>query len=378
MTYSDIYLPSNLFATIENKLARTQHGLVAPLVTIEELNEQLEYGRLASPIALCIDSLTRDFPDGRTYFVISKATVATAMVMRFPNFQCVILSYAISKNILSLTASLLGQETLRDCLLFEREIEDPDTETVATRRDAVKSLVDKEESWIGPNVDLFLKVHFAAVYFLTAHEIGHLALDHIDNINGIGHLDEHDYIEDRDRLFHCRCLEWQADCFAIIATIFMLRMQIRNERQNWDTLLGTEESWAAIRLTAFVAYLLFSIMDIAHLEDKNPDMSTHPSALTRYSLSAMQLAVFLKIYDERDMGETFAHMKSAIKGFEIVLCQLAGGMMTSEEVDRFGGEAEQNLLKMLEHLTELSPKQNFERIENYSWGGIFSSINITS
>jgi len=173
---------------------------------------------------------------------------------------------------------------------------------------------------------------FLLLYFLTAHEIGHLALGHLDR-KAEGSMDE--VSDNGESKIASRAMEWDADSFAMNATVYLTGSEFRQQEVWRDMLPDTE---ASLRLLSVMTYVLFTLMDSMGPQDRPAEDRTHPRPLVRVGLATFNLAAVMSGFGSVDGSVVMDTNRAAIRAVEIALHELAGGVMERALATQLGEE----------------------------------------
>lgn len=358
---TDCYLPERHLAEIETVLAGRSDSWCAPLFGAEEMEGEDWLRRIASPIDHCIRNLTAQYAEPPTYFVLSRGSAVNAFIGRRSGFQCIVVTEALCRRADALFSGLLADAGLVNFLRNGSEPVEPDIEPTRERSDALARLVEFQTSDIARTA-LRAQLFYLLMYALTAHELGHLALGHLDR-EPDANLDEAAPVQADSRLAS-RAREWDADRYAVGAALYLLGSDFANEPL-FRSLIT--DGHAALRVLFVVIYVSFIVMDEASPQDRPAEERTHPRPLVRVGLAGVAATLFLELQGQVGPGETLEVARRALRSVEIAIWRLAGGVMDASLATKLTTELEGELSRLSEALNELLPSLNRKRLEGNGW-----------
>lgn len=360
-SWIDYYLPEHLLPRLEGELIKFPNYR-SPIATTAEINEDGFLEAWCISAFSCIRNFAQ-YIENPTYFVISRAPLPSAMVCKYSDFQCIIITSTLYENLTRLTANLLTNENLFNFLIHSSEPTEGSEPVFLARKDAVHSCANhimaiETAIWNITHV----MVNYSA-YFIVAHELAHLLLGHMDQAEDMAmvEFEAHTALPTTSS----RANEWQADSFASVATLFrlnsLLEMQAEAEA-DW-----LQDSAARVRFLAVMCYLIFTSMDFMEREDWNYDMRTHPSPMSRAGLTMATVAMAARYLFGIDMHDTHTISQKSFKAVEVSLINVAGGGLSSAEASRYGEETEKSLGLFFAFLTSDKVNRNHARLSKVSW-----------
>lgn len=367
---TDSYLPADLHGRVEGAILACSPRLAAPFIPAEEVEGQLSLRLAGAPIADCIGNLTARFPDGPTYFVIVRSPAPTAMVAAFGDFQCLVFAEALHVYFSNLTSALLEWDPLRHFLQDGAEPQDDGAESMVSRAGALMALLGRAQAPPPEVLSWAATIGYFLMYFLTAHELGHLALGHLGHTKlSHGRMSETEKDEVVDDLAQSRALEWEADGFAAMAAVWQALALRERGHATWAEHM--KDHRACVRILMTGAYALFSVMDLASPASKAPALRTHPAPMVRVGLTALMLTVAIELLGILPGEEVQEETRRSIKAVEIALNKTAGGMMDRTEAEAVGEEAFKAVDPLYAALTLLKPELDRSRLQGFIWARPF-------
>lgn len=359
---TDHYLPSHRLGAVEALLLKKGGSLLAPIYTADEIEASTALQLCASPIDFCIRNLTHRFPDGPTYFAITKASAVNAMIARFPGFQCVVIAQGVHIRTSVLLVSLLTHAPLQNFIQGGVEPDEPVTAPTRSREEALNHLSEHAGQITDQTRSLTASLMFLLLYLLTAHEIGHLALGHLDRRSD-GNMDEVEEVNESKA--ESRAQEWDADGFAFAATLYLTGSEFRL-LPVWRDLIP--DTHAALRVISVVAYALFTVMDSMGPQDRLPEQRTHPRPLVRVGLATLTLTALMHDFGSVTGDVVMDTSQAAIRAVEITLHDLAGGVMERDLATQLGDELESEMHRLISVLRDdLWPLLDRSRLSDLYW-----------
>ena len=355
------YLPPERLGAVEAMLVKGASSLVAPIYSAAEVDAELSLRLCAVPVEHCIRNITRHFPDGPTYFAISHSTSVNAVIGRFADYQCVVVAQGVHVRATTLLASLLAHEPLREFLRSGREPQEPAFEPTRSRGEALARLYEDDGNISDEVRSLTASCAYLLLYLLTAHEIGHLALGHLSKSHS-GAMDE--VSEAVESQAESRAQEWDADGFAFAGTLYLIGSEFREQPVWRDLLLDAPTN---LRVLSFAAYVLFTMMDGAGPQDRDPERRTHPRPLVRVGLATLTLMAVMDRFGSVTAEDVLATSRAAVRACEIALHNLGGGVMEPQLADRLGEELEGEIDRLTPILGELWPLLDRSRLDGLFW-----------
>ncbi|RZJ45582.1 MAG: hypothetical protein EON87_07170 [Brevundimonas sp.] len=364
-TVTSNYLPVHLYSAVETLIQRKAVRLAGPIVDPADIDARMSLRLCAAPVATCVGSFTERFPDGPTYFALVDSPSPTAMIGRFTGFQCVVVSLALHDRLARMATVLLGWQPLRDYLLQGTP---PPTESGSSTRSRLEA-IDEVYAAAGPLTaetgPLFSLIGFLGMYFIAAHEVGHLALGHLDSAQfDEGFIEEiSDAVLAGNAKAASRAMEWDADVFAGAGTVWWTGFP--QVREDWAAVLP--DKLAGLRAFLVTAYFLFTVMDHANPATKAPEDRTHPAPLVRATLMAVGLAAVLGGLGGISVEEALEESRAAIRATEIALHEVAGGMMEAQQAQALQIEFEKVGDEVSASLKGIAGGLNRDRLDFLFW-----------
>ncbi len=277
---------------------------------------------------------------------------------RSPDMYCVVVSEAVFELYYATVSAFMTHASLRAFLEDGMPPEDDMRFGSRTRREAMSSILSRSADIATPgSIRVASLPCHLAIYFLMAHEIGHLALDHLPLFT-TGHVSEVGGSELRNQA-ESRAVERDADAFAAMATTYLLGTDV------WTELVGGRE--AGLRYFFVATYLLFSIMDLSGPEDPIGEQSTHPPAMVRVSTMAHMLTHTFEAYRSWSMEEAWDVARQCVRAVELATMALGDGMMSADEAKSLQAEVERSLDEHVALWPSLSARKNRFRLDIYFW-----------
>ncbi|UWQ58630.1 hypothetical protein K3722_00405 [Leisingera caerulea] len=355
------YLPDALLPRIEAELL-TRPAYHSPIATISDIRQNGLLEAWSVTAFSCIRNFA-DYLDSPIYFVISHAPIPSAMICKFDDFQCIVITACLSENMTRLAANLLAEGNIFEFLLKSVEPSEPTGIAQKARKEAVyncarQNMAISTEIW---NVAHLLTNYSS--YFIIAHEISHILLGHFDSHNAMSMVEFE--VHDVPPTLLSRSNEWQADSFAAIATLFRLNALLEMEAEpNADWL---QDPNARVRLIAVLGYLIFTSMDFLDNNDGDYSLRTHPSPMSRAGLMMATLSISAHHLLGVDTSCTHKICQSAFKAVEVALLNIAGGALSEDEVLKYGNEAQTSLDHFFIYLQFDKANRDYSRLSNISW-----------
>lgn len=362
---TDTYLPHERYGAVEALIMKEAPGFAGPFLEPEDIEASLPLRLIGAPVDGCIRNLTHDFSDGPTYWVLIRTAVPNAMIAKFGAFQCIVIGMALPLAVVRLATNLLRWEPLRRYLLEGLAPPVERAPMLVTRSEAVDRLIDRAAAWDGETGTLASTLNFMTVYLLTAHEIGHLALGHLDRAGVRGGFIEEspaaatDLTEARES----RALEWDADIFAAAATIWWTG--VPGVREDWKEVLTDKP--AGLRLFFVGAYVFFSVMDRVSKSATPDPLRSHPAPMVRITLMMLGAAHVLQLLGGFTADEAQDEARAAIRAVEIALNELEGGMMNRTEAAALQDALDLAVEESTITLTNLIPRLSRHRLSGLFW-----------
>jgi hypothetical protein len=356
---TDHYLPPEHLGAVEALLIRLDSSLAAPIYSADEIEETASLRFCASPVDFCIRNLTARFPDGPTYFVVTRSGAVNALIARFPAFQCILVAEGVYVRAAVMLASLFTSASLRAYVRRGIEPDEPRSEPIWSREEALLRLAEDSGAIDDEVRGMTVTLGFLLMYVLTAHEIGHLALGHLDLRPGTS-LDETGPSEGPKA--ESRAQEWDADGFALNAALYLTGSPFRNE-PGWRDYLT--DNAAALRILSVLAYVLFTLMDSMGPQDRPAEDRTHPRPLVRIGLASLTLTAVMHHFGAYEGETVMDTMQASIRAVEIALQEIAGGVMEPELAFALGKELEAEAARLIPVLgKDLWPRLDRSRLSD--------------
>ncbi len=353
----EAYLPDKKLGRVESFLQRQAPALAAPIRSREELNDDLTLKIWSNATDACIRNITYRFSDGPTYFCLVATKTPNALIVKFDDFQCIVIPEALPGANLGLALKLLSSPSFFDFLESGTLPDDPSDIPSKTRDEALQSLFkfEQHDPFKYNHATFFL---FFGAYFLCSHELGHLALGHLDRSDGSeAAIVEMDVVSD-DRKLESRAREWDADIFASAATLWHIGQLLGEE--GWSEALGSYSK--SLRYFLATTYHFFTIFDFSSPLNRGQANPTHPEPLVRAGLllpAIKELFVSWNTDQDEDVMEVG---RETIRAFEIALFELTGGNMSRAEAERLQAKAELNLQEIGEAFQVMKPDLDRSRL----------------
>lgn len=354
------YLPEGKIGKVESFLERKADSMVAPICSTEEIDDDLVLRIWANFTDVCIRNITFRFEDGPTYFCLVSAEIPNALIVKFDDFQCVVISKVLPEANFGLALKMLNSTSYWNYLETGNPSVDPSRPPSKSRDNALKSLFAlnmSHKTQFNP-ATLFLII---SAYFLCSHELGHLALGHLDRNDGneasiieIGAVTDDQKLESRAR-------EWDADIFASAATLWHLGSLAGEE--GWKEFLQPYPK--SLRYFIAAIYHFFTVFDFSSPHSRAQNNLTHPEPMVRAGIIVPAIASIVSHWGrDEDIMEV---SKSTIREFEIALFELTDGNMDREEAMRLQAKAELDLQEIGEAFQKILPSLDRTRLADLAF-----------
>jgi hypothetical protein len=363
---TDTYLPKHCFAEVEGVLARYGGSMSVGLIDADAVEREVGLKLAASPIDHCVRNLTHGFPDNPTYFALSEALSLNAVIGRFSNFQCVIITWEFYKRATIFWNSLLVDKGLVNFLKSGSDPDEPDILPVKNRGEALAELLSNDIS-NDETALLGIPLNYLFMYILASHEVGHLALGHLHR-SANAYIDEMGPTKSELRI-SSRAREWDADGFALGATLYLTGSDFAKEPFVKDLLVSKE---ANLRIVFVVAYALFILLDEASPQDRPLEERTHPRPLVRVGLASLAVSRLLHMLGAMDASEALDTARRAIRAVEIAVLHLAGGVMEPSLAKNLTAELAAEADRLSASFNDQLETLDRSRIGHYAWAGPLS------
>lgn len=364
---TDTYLPIERYAPVEALILKEAPAFAGPFLDPQDIEASLPLRLIGAPIDGCIRNLTHNFPDGPTYWVLIRTAVPNAMIAKFSTFHCVVIGMPLPLAVIQLATNLLRWEPLRRYLLEGVAPPREQAPMRVTRAQAVDRLIARPAAWDDETGALASTLNFLTLYFLTSHELGHLALGHLDRTGAKGGFIEESPAgaADLEAARESRALEWDADIFAAAATIWWTG--VPSVRDDWKEVLADKP--AGLRLFFVGTYVFFSVMDRISTSSTPAPLRTHPLPMVRITLMMMGAAHVLQSLGGFTADEAQEEARAAIRAVEIALNELEGGMMSSLEAITLQQSLDVAVEEGTTTLAKLIPELSRHRLSGLFWAG---------
>ena len=362
------YLPVEHWGAVETRILRRAPSLVGRILEPNEIEDLLSLRLCAAPIDHCIRNLTHRFRDGPTWYAITDAPYANAVVARFENFQCIVVSQAFHVTASLLFVRLLAWPPLREFVRNGAEPPEPTSPPSRGRVEAVVQLLADDGEFDGEARELTAAFCYLLLYLLTAHEIGHLALGHLDLCDN-GQMVEVD--SNPAEKAQSRAMEWDADGFAIAATQWLAGSEFR-EVGSWPQLLS--DNSANLRVVCTTAYVLFTLMDALSPQDRPTETRTHPRPLVRAGLAAHTLTRLVHVWGAVDGSEVISTMRQVSRSIEFAILETAGGVMEAPLANELGIALGVEIDSLGPIYNALIPQLDRSRLDGVFWAKALQSV----
>lgn len=356
------YIPDAKLGEVETELA-TKPFLRFPIYTVDDIDGDSFLYQVSITVASCIKAITGEFPDGPTYFALSSSEAPSALIAKFKDYQCIVISHSTIRLCHKFAKTLFQDDDMKNFVISGREVVDRLEPTTRTRKEAVSFILSGD---LGDDnqalewADLFV---FFSSYFIVAHEIGHLACDHFSGRNSLS-ISESDGAPD-DELIARRADEWQADSFAAIATIYQHIRLLEGKSTPLDPRFPDRLS--AYRFSIVLIYCVFTIMDLNNKSDVDYSRNSHPAPLARAGLTAVSLMISSSYTTTLNQPQAHELVRSAFKAVEVCIGRFGSGMLTAEDIERYGGEAADSLIIFTDYISCTGGKRDLSRWSGLSW-----------
>jgi len=360
--WKPLYIPEAELSKIETELDK-KPALRRPIYTVEEIGGDKFLCQVCNVVFDCIGSITAKFPDGPTYFALSSSEVPAALIAKFGGFQCIVVSHSAVRLCHDFAKIVFQDDDLIQFVISGRDVEDRFEPITRTRKEAVSAILSKGREDTDRACEWADLLASLASYFIVAHEIGHLACDHFSDRDSLS-IVENDNVAG-DMAVARRADEWQADSFAVIATLYQHIRIMEGESRPRDTRFPDRLS--AYRFSLILAYIIFTVMDLENSGDIDYSKNSHPAPLARAGLTAVSLMQSSLYTTTIDQPQALELARLAFKAIEICIGRAGGGMLTAEEIERYGGEAEESLMAFCKQLDHISDKRDLLRWSHLSW-----------
>lgn len=352
-------VPIDRVAILESYILKHAPKLAGRMLTSDEIASRPIHSSCVGTIIHCLGNLAQTWaPRDIPWLAVIDTDQFNAMIARVQDETYVVVSSSLYLAVGMATHAVLVDPGFVE-FLETGVIPVDDVETLdRSRRDAISSLFERATQSECPSPELQTALMTLACYFLAAHEMGHLAQGHLDRLGTPEFVIEADEDDAADRS-ESRCLEWNADVFAGIATTF---------------LTGSEQ-WRPIfydprySLRCFVAatYLLFSLMDLGNDDLRDPALRTHPDPMVRAGIMTMAISTALAFGRSIPEEEIQEIRQETVRALEIAIGRIGGGMLDEDRYGRVVAAGSATLDEISEIWPELREKLNMERTKSYMW-----------
>jgi hypothetical protein len=294
--------------------------------------------------------------------VVVDSAATNAAIARFQGFQCIIIALGLPAKVMKMLRQMCSNENLRDYIHSNRLLSEPDGDSIRTRDEAVRYLLDTDIVDRGQvATELAVQINYLALYWLTAHEIGHFALGH-KPIHTTYFMDETN--ADPSLLSQRRAFEWDADTFALLGTLYLTLTDFKDSRLMSGLLTDPSTS---LRVVAIAAYCIFTVMDASSPQDKPPHERTHPRPLVRMGLVTFKATAMMQMLRWMWLEEGMESMRQTNRAFEVALFELAGGVMEAPLAERLTDELGGEFDELHELFQAISPALDRSRLKGLAW-----------
>lgn len=339
-THWTTYLPEQCYGLIETYLQRSGGSLIAPILSEVDVQADRAHNIWANSVDVCIRNITHRFPDGPTYFCLVGSKVPTAMIIKFAYLQCIVISSALPDAVLGLALKMCTSSALRDYIDSGTKPGEARPPFPRSRKEALEYVFQTDRD-ISHSVQEATLVLYISAYFLSAHELGHLALGHLEKLGSTkAAIIENEPIDTSDPVLS-RTMEWDADIFAGAATNWYIGQLGPLGDPGWGKIFSSAEK--NLRIFSITAYSLFTIMDLVVPEATDQAKRTHPAPLVRVGLMNAALAVVIGNWGVLSRDQVLDEAREAIRCFEIALHEIGGGNMSRPEAEALQRQAEADL-----------------------------------
>lgn len=353
------YLPPSKLGKIEFFLRKQAAGLAGPIQSADDIVEDLHLKIWANAVDVCIRNITRRFSDGPTFFCLIASELPNALIVKFDDFQCVVISTVLPDACLGLALRMTTSTSYLEYIETGIPLAELGIPPSQTRDESLKKLFEPNDADTSqPSIDVATAFLYISAYFLCSHELGHLALGHLDRQDkSISAMSEMGQGSSPNRL-QKRTKEWDADVFASAATVWYLGQL--SGQEGWEKVFVTPKQ--SLRYFFSTAYHFFTIMDFCYPGGRGRTDRTHPEPLVRISLMLIALLVKLESWGIKSADGVFDDAREAVRAFEITLQELGGGNMSRSEATRLQSQAESDLDEIVEEFQSLKTSLNRIRL----------------
>jgi hypothetical protein len=352
-------VPVDRLAALESYILKHAPDLAGPMLTNDDITSGGLNSLCVGTISHCLGNLSHEWDPGDVpWLAIVETDKINAMIARVDGEVYVVVSTALYAAVgMSVHAVLLDPqfvEFIRDGAIPVDDV----TDLAKDRRAAIATLLERAVTDRCPAPDLHAAITTLACYFLAAHEMGHLAQGHLERDGAPGFAVEADQADVENRA-ESRCLEWNADVFAAIATTYL------TGSESWRPVFSNP----AFSLRCFVAatYLLFSFMDLSNDNARDRSVRTHPEPMVRVGVMSMALTSALGFGGRMTQEEALEIMQATIRALEIAIGRIGGGMLDEDRRNKVIADAFATLDEIGAVWPELKAKLNTERTKPYMW-----------
>lgn len=367
---TELYLPQRFWGAVEARILTASPSLVGEIVPPEDINANGLHRAPLAGVDVCARNLTHGLTLGQPfYFCVTRSTAFNAMVAKFGSFYCIVLSEGLYQYLYVAMAALLSHEPLAKFLESGEEPADDLQPALRSRREAWAHILARSSSLTSDrSFGLASVPTLLGMYFLTAHEIGHVVLGHLSS-NRDSHAVEEGSSLSADHAMS-RTLERDADAFAAAATVWYTGAE--EVRDRWRSVLNDKQ--AGLRLLFTASYVLFSIMDLHSDSEDIIQQSTHPAPMVRISSMGMLLSGVMACWGAYTLDEVWEAGRQCVRAVEIATMALGQGMMTASEAAALQQEAERAIQSHFRNMAHAWEKLDRNQLDAYFWAAPFKEF----
>lgn len=352
---------------METYIVRRRPSFSGPILAIDALTEFPLQSVTNWTIAMCVRSLTERFEEKPFYICVSASRAVNAVMADLGDFHCMILGERLCSLVVQLIGGLGTSAHLQRYLATGAAPPEPDGPSTCSRDEALDHVLRLTLDFDEPFGAAVTPLTMLAMYFLAAHEVGHVALGHLESRLVADGLISEGQGEAGEVLAQSRALEWDADSFAAAATVWFTGAS----PQIPELALFFPTMASGLRHFVVAAYAFFSAMDLLETSEKGPSERTHPPPLVRVTLAMTILAQSCQRWGRMGADEVHEIATAAIRATEIALYELGGATMSPAVAQSLQTLAGATLEELGPLLMSLHPTLNRHRLENYFWAAGF-------
>lgn len=368
LTFSlnEVYLPPDRQGLVETYIRVRRPKFVGRILAIDELAEfplqKICYGIIAS----CTKSMTVGFTDKPFYFCVSGSHASNAIIVDLGPLHCMIIGEELCSFLVQLVGGIAVSTSLQRFLREGVDPEEPDIELPRTRTEALAHLLEHAADAPGDASGGQLAILSSlTMYFLACHEIGHVALGHLESrlMPDSLAMELHAGIGETPK--ESRALEWDADCFAGAATLWYTGAS--PQLPELAEFFPDYES--GLRYVFVAAYAFFTALDLQDDKTASEDERSHPAPLVRIMMMAFVVSAMAQNWGNTTADAVMEIVGRSIRAFEIALQEIGGGCMQPEESIALDAAFQRQMGEAVATFERIKPTLNRARLANYFWAG---------